>query len=62
MKREDLVKRNDLLGEFWGTSHFFTSRSLDVFIRSLRKYLSRDPNVELKTIKGIGLSLVIHTK
>ena len=58
-KKGRLVKREDLLDELWGTSHFFNSRSLDVFVYSLRKCLSLDPNIELKTIRGTGLALIV---
>jgi DNA-binding response OmpR family regulator len=59
-KKGNLVKRAELLDELWGKSHFFNSRSLDVFIYSLRKHLAHDPNIELKTIRGTGLVLIIN--
>lgn len=55
----NVVKRDELLKELWGTSDFFTSRSLDVYINSLRKYLSLDPKVTIETIRGKGLVLNI---
>jgi len=53
----NVVKRDELLTEIWGTSDFFTSRSLDVFINLLRKYLSLDPKINIETIRGKGLVL-----
>jgi DNA-binding response OmpR family regulator len=50
-----VVKRSDLLEKLWGTSDFFTSRSLDVFVSTLRKYLAQDPNVRIETVHGEGL-------
>jgi len=56
-KKGNVVKRDELLEELWGMNDFFTSRSLDVFINSLRKYLSLDPNINIETIRGKGLVL-----
>jgi len=54
-----VVNRSDLLEEFWGMNDFFSSRSLDVYINSLRKYLSLDPKVKIETIRSKGLILSI---
>jgi len=45
--RGNVVRREDILNEFWGTNDFFTSRSLDVYINSLRRHLSHDPGVSI---------------
>jgi len=58
-KRGNVVRRDELLEEFWGTSDFFTSRSLDVYINTLRNYLSLDPKINIETIRGKGLVLNI---
>ena len=55
----NVVMRDKLLEELWGTNDFFTSRCLDVYINSLRKYLSLDPAVGIETIRGKGLILNI---
>lgn len=55
----NVVKRNHLLKELWGIDDFFTSRSLDVYINSLRKHLSLDPKINIETIRGKGLVLNI---
>jgi DNA-binding response OmpR family regulator len=60
-QRGNMVKRENLLEELWGDNNFFTSRSLDVFINNLRKYLSNDPNVFIETIRGKGLILNIKS-
>ena len=57
--RGNVVLRSELLQELWGTSDFFTSRSLDVYINTLRKYLSLDPKISIETIRGKGLVLHI---
>jgi DNA-binding response OmpR family regulator len=58
-QRGKLVKRDFLLKKLWGTNDFFASRSLDVFIASLRKHLSSESNIKIETIRGKGLQLDI---
>ena len=53
----NLVKRKDILEQFWGVDEFYTSRSLDVFVTKLRKTLSKDKSVEIVTVRGEGLKL-----
>jgi len=55
----NLVKRENILQELWGVTDFFTSRSLDVYINSLRKYLSRDSKINIETIRSKGFVLNI---
>lgn len=55
--RGSVVERGELLEELWGMNDFFSSRSLDVYINSLRKYLSLDPKIGIETIRGKGLIL-----
>ncbi len=56
-KKGEVVLREDILNKFWGTNDYFTSRSLDVFISKMRRYLSEDATVSIKNIKGVGLIL-----
>lgn len=56
-RKGEVVPREDLLKKLWGTNDYFTSRSLDVFISKMRKYLSDDSTVSIKNIKGVGLIL-----
>ncbi|WP_080903481.1 response regulator transcription factor [Parabacteroides sp. Marseille-P3160] len=56
-RKGEVVLREELLKKFWGTDDYFTSRSLDVFISKMRKYLSGDSTVSIKNIKGVGLIL-----
>jgi len=58
-KKNNLIRRDELLNELWGRSDFYTSRSLDVFISKLRKYLSNDPSIRIETIRMEGLTLTI---
>lgn len=52
-----LVRRTDILDKLWGKADFYTSRSLDVFVRNIRSYLKEDPSVEIITERGEGLIL-----
>ena len=54
-----VVRREVILSRLWNTEDdYFASRSLDVFVSRLRKLLSADESVQLKTVKGVGLQLV----
>ena len=45
---------------FWNTEDdYFASRSLDVFVNKLRKLLADEPRITLKTVRGIGLQLIV---
>ncbi len=54
-----MIKREVLLKHLWGNDDFFTGRSMDVFISRLRKYLSQDENIDIKSYRGIGLEFNI---
>lgn len=60
INKNEVVRREAVLSRFWGVENkdYFASRSLDVFIKKIRTALEDDPNVELKTIRGIGFKLV----
>jgi DNA-binding response OmpR family regulator len=53
----EVVKRDKILSTLWETSDFFASRSLDVFISKMRKYLSKDKSIRITSAKGVGLIL-----
>ncbi len=57
--QNDVVRREAILSRFWDTeSDFFASRSLDVFVSKLRKIVAADKNIAIKTVKGVGLTLL----
>jgi DNA-binding response OmpR family regulator len=49
-----VLKREDILKALWGTDDYFLGRSLDVFISRLRKILSKDNNIVIENLHGIG--------
>ena len=58
----DLMPREVALTKIWRDDNYFTSRSMDVYIAKLRKYLKLDENVEILNIHGEGFRLVIKNK
>ena len=57
----DLLPREIALNKIWRDDNYFTSRSMDVYIAKLRKYLSYDPNIEIINIHGEGFQLVVKS-
>lgn len=57
-QKNQVLERSAVLRELWGDDHFFTARSMDVFITKLRRYLRDDPRVKIVNIRGIGYKLL----
>ena len=58
--KNNVVRREAILSRFWNTEDdYFASRSLDVFVNKLRKLLADEPKITLKTVRGIGLQLLV---
>jgi|SRR5210317_39666 DNA-binding response OmpR family regulator len=60
LHENDLMPRELALTKIWRDDNYFTSRSMDVYIAKLRKYLKQDPNVEIINIHGEGFRLVVN--
>ncbi len=56
----DVLTRNEALTKIWGEDNYFTARSMDVFVTKLRKYLKRDPGIEIENIHGNGFRLIVE--
>jgi DNA-binding response OmpR family regulator len=56
--QNDLLSRNKALEEIWNDDNYFTSRSMDVYIAKLRKYLRQDTSVKITNIHGEGFRLI----
>lgn len=54
-----VVERKTILLKLWNDDHLFNSRSLDVYITRLRKYLSAEPKAQIINYRGIGYKLVV---
>ena len=57
--QNELLPRETALRKIWGDDGYFTARSMDVFVTKLRKFLSDDPNIEIKNIHGSGFLLEV---
>jgi DNA-binding response OmpR family regulator len=57
----DLMPRELALTKIWRDDNYFTSRSMDVYIAKLRKYLKDDPKVEIVNIHGEGFRLLVNS-
>jgi DNA-binding response OmpR family regulator len=62
LHENDLMPRELALTKIWRDDNYFTSRSMDVYIAKLRKYLKPDANVEILNIHGEGFRLVVKNK
>ena len=62
LHENDLMPRELALTKIWRDDNYFTSRSMDVYIAKLRKYLKLDEDVEILNIHGEGFRLVIKNK
>jgi DNA-binding response OmpR family regulator len=62
LHENDLMPRELALTKIWRDDNYFTSRSMDVYIAKLRKYLKLDTNVEILNIHGEGFRLVVKNK
>lgn len=60
LNKNELLRKETILLQIWEDDAFLNSRSMDVFISRLRKYLSRDPDVEIVNQRGVGYRLMVH--
>ena len=61
LRKNDVLERSEALTKIWGEDNYFTARSMDVFVTKLRKYLSKDENLEIVNIHGNGFRLIDQT-
>lgn len=56
--KNTLMPRREILIQLWGDDSFFHSRTMDVYIARLRKYLKHDPALSIVNIRGFGFKLI----
>lgn len=56
--KNTLMPRKEALMQIWGDDSFFHSRTMDVYIARLRKYLKHDPGLSIVNIRGFGFKLI----
>jgi len=57
INKNKVLAREDILTEIWGEDDYFLGRSMDVFISRLRKYISEDKDIDIRTVRGTGFIL-----
>ncbi len=57
--RNRMIKRENVLKDVWGNDDFFSGRSMDVFISRLRKYFKEDDNINIESLRGVGLTFSV---
>ena len=55
---DDLLPRDIALNKIWRDANYFTSRSMDVYIAKLRKYLDKDKSLKIINVHGEGFRLM----
>jgi DNA-binding response OmpR family regulator len=55
----EVVSRDLALNKIWKDNNYFTTRSMDVFIAKLRKYLKEDSAIEIINVHGNGFRLLV---
>jgi DNA-binding response OmpR family regulator len=57
INKNKILAREDILTEIWGEDDYFLGRSMDVFISRLRKYVTTDKSLDIRTVRGTGFIL-----
>lgn len=60
LRKNEVLSREDAVQAVWGNYDYFAGRSMDVFITKLRKYLKKDPSIQIRNIHGVGFKLTIE--
>ena len=55
-----VLAREEALKQIWGDDNYFTTRSMDVYITKLRKYLYEDHRIQIINIHGSGYRLIFQ--
>ncbi|MDR9397619.1 MAG: response regulator transcription factor [Salibacter sp.] len=58
LNKNNVLERESALKAIWGDDSYFNSRSMDVYITKLRKYLKEDEKTELINVHGRGFKLI----
>jgi len=56
----DVLPRQEALLQIWGDDNYFTTRSMDVYITKLRKYLKEDERIQILNVHGSGYRLIFR--
>ncbi len=56
----EVLPREEALKQIWGDDNYFTTRSMDVYITKLRKFLKADSRLQIINIHGSGYRLFLQ--
>jgi DNA-binding response OmpR family regulator len=56
----NLVRREQILLQIWGSDDYFMGRSMDVYIAKLRNYLKSEAAINIVNIHGTGFKLEVN--
>ena len=59
LHKNQILDRDVALNLIWEDNSFFNSRSMDVYISKLRKYLNQDEKIEILNVHGKGFKLMV---
>lgn len=59
-RKGEVLLKTQALNHIWGDVNYFTTRSMDVYITKLRKYLSEDESIKILTLHGAGYRLLVE--
>jgi two-component system, OmpR family, response regulator len=59
LAEDKVLPRSQALKVIWGDDNYFTTRSMDVYLTKLRKYLKNDTRIEIENIHGSGFRLFV---
>lgn len=62
LNMNDVLDRSFALNAIWHNDSYFNSRSMDVYITKLRKYLKQDERLEIVNVHGKGFKLLVPTE
>jgi len=58
LSKNKTITRSWILKSVWGKDDYYVSKSLDVYLTKLRKYINEDVNLEIQNIHGYGYKLI----
>jgi len=61
INQNSVLERESALNAIWGDDSYFNSRSMDVYITKLRKYLRSDESLEIINVHGRGFKLILKS-
>lgn len=59
-RMNDIIVKKDLLLAVWGDDSYYNARNLDVYMKKLRSHLSKDPNIRILTLRGVGYRFSVN--